>query len=89
MEEKQPMSKSTSDTSAEKGSMKTLSLVKGRHHFCFGMRRVRRQACWIRWWNWSGGVTFHSIGLTRRSFLTNLVQHLAKELKAYLPKKVA
>jgi hypothetical protein len=69
--------------------MKTLSLVKGRHHFCFryeigqeakvldalvGM--VNRREVPFDWFD--AAVLSHQLG-----------QHLAKELKAFLPKKAA
>jgi len=69
--------------------MKTLSLVKGGEHFCFryqvgeeskvldaliDMVNARRHA--FDWFD--AAVLSHQLG-----------QHLAKELKAYLPKKAA
>ncbi len=85
------MAKSTSDKlpSSETGSMKTLSLVKGRHHFCFRYEvgqegvvlnslvdLVHRREIPFDWFD--AAILSHQLG-----------QHLAKELKAYLPKKVA
>jgi hypothetical protein len=85
------MAKSTSDTSSspETDSMKTLSLVKGRHHFCFRyeagqeagvlevlVEMVNRRDVSFDWFD--AAILSHQLG-----------QHLAKELKAYLPKKVA
>jgi hypothetical protein len=80
-----------SGTSNEIGAdgMKTLSLVKGNQHFCFryqvgeeskvldaliDMVNGRRHA--FDWFD--AAVLSHQLG-----------QHLAKELKAYLPKKAA
>jgi len=86
-----PMKKGTSDklSSTEAGSMKTLSLVKGRHHFCFKyeagqeagvleslVELVHRRDIPFDWFD--AAILSHQLG-----------QHLAKELKAYLPKKVA
>lgn len=69
--------------------MKTLSLVKGRHHFCFRyeagheaavlnslVELVHRRDVPFDWFD--AAILSHQLG-----------QHLAKELKAYLPKKVA
>jgi hypothetical protein len=85
------MEKGTSDKSAVKdtGSMKTLSLVKGRHHFSFKyeagqeagvleslVELVHRRDIPFDWFD--AAILSHQLG-----------QHLAKELKAYLPKKVA
>ncbi|MGD1275739.1 MAG: hypothetical protein ABR964_00775 [Tepidisphaeraceae bacterium] len=69
--------------------MKTLSLVKGRHHFCFRYEvgqeakvlealvdMVRRRELSFDWFD--AAVLSHQLG-----------QHLAKELKAFLPKKAA
>jgi hypothetical protein len=69
--------------------MKTLSLVKGRHHFCFRyepgqeavvleslVEMVHRRDIPFDWFD--AAILSHQLG-----------QHLAKELKAYLPKKVA
>lgn len=68
---------------------KTLSLVKGRHHFCFRyevgqegqvleslMDMVKRRDMGFDWFD--AAVMSHQLG-----------QHLAKELKSYLPKKAA
>ncbi len=85
------MSKSTSDTSPkpEAGLMKTLSLVKGRHQFYFKyeagqeaavldslVKMVNRRDIPFDWFD--AAILSHQLG-----------QHLAKEFKAYLPKKVA
>jgi hypothetical protein len=85
------MSKSTSDTSPkpEAGVTKTLSLVKGRHQFYFKyeagqeaavldslVKMVNRRDIPFDWFD--AAILSHQLG-----------QHLAKELKAYLPKKVA
>jgi hypothetical protein len=85
------MPKRSSDKSpaAQAGSMKTLSLVKGRHHFCFRydagqeaevlnslVEMVHRRDVPFDWFD--AAILSHQLG-----------QHLAKELKAYLPKKVA
>ena len=69
--------------------MKTLSLVKGRDHFCFRYEigqeskvldalidMVNRRDMAFDWFD--AAVLSHQLG-----------QHLAKELKAYLPKKAA
>jgi len=66
-----------------------LSLVKGRHHFCFRytvgdegkvleslVEMVNRRDLPFDWFD--AAVLSHQLG-----------QHLAKELKAYLPKKAA
>lgn len=70
-------------------SMKTLSLVKGRQHFCFRyeigeeakvldalVEMVNRRELSFDWFD--AAVLSHQLG-----------QHLAKELKAFLPKKAA
>ena len=80
-------SSSTSSTSSS--GMKTLSLVKGQHHFCFRyqageeakvldamIEMVNRRDLSFDWFD--AAVLSHQLG-----------QHLAKELKAYLPKKAA
>jgi len=69
--------------------MKTLSLVKGKDHFCFRyevgqeakvldalIEMVNRRDMSFDWFD--AAVLSHQLG-----------QHLAKELKAFLPKKVA
>ena len=69
--------------------LKTLSLMKGQHHFCFRyevgdeskvldalVEMVNRRASTFDWFD--AAVMSHQLG-----------QHLAKELKAYLPKKAA
>ena len=69
--------------------MKTLSLVKGRQHFCFRyqvgqeakvldalVEMVNRRDMAFDWFD--AAVLSHQLG-----------QHLAKELKVYLPKKAA
>jgi hypothetical protein len=83
--------KSRSDTSSspETGSMKTLTLAKGRHQFRFRyeagqeaqvleslVEMVHRRDLPFDWFD--AAILSHQLG-----------QHLAKELKAYLPKKVA
>ena len=68
---------------------KTLSLVKGQQHFCFRyevgdeakvldamVEMVNRRELSFDWFD--AAVLSHQLG-----------QHLAKELKAYLPKKAA
>ena len=68
---------------------KTLSLVKGHHHFCFRyeageeskvldalIEMVNKREHSFDWFD--AAVLSHQLG-----------QHLAKELKAYLPKKAA
>ena len=70
-------------------AVKTLSLVKGTHHFCFRyevgqeskvldalVELVNRRENAFDWFD--AAVLSHQLG-----------QHLAKELKAYLPKKAA
>lgn len=69
--------------------MRTLSLVKGQEHFCFRYEvgqearvldalidMVNRRDLAFDWFD--AAVLSHQLG-----------QHLAKELKAYLPKKAA
>ena len=69
--------------------MKTLSLVKGRQHFCFRyqvgqeakvldalVEMVNKRDVAFDWFD--AAVLSHQLG-----------QHLAKELKDYLPKKAA
>ena len=69
--------------------LKTLSLVKGQHHFCFRyevgseskvldalVEMVNQGDSTFDWFD--AAVMSHQLG-----------QHLAKELKAYLPKKAA
>lgn len=69
--------------------LKTLSLVKGQHHFCFRyevgdeskvldalVEMVNQGDSSFDWFD--AAVMSHQLG-----------QHLAKELKAYLPKKAA
>ncbi len=69
--------------------MKTLSLVKGQQHFCFRyevggesqvldalVEMVNRRELSFDWFD--AAVLSHQLG-----------QHLAKELKGYLPKKAA
>ena len=69
--------------------IKTLSLVKGREHFCFRYElgeeakvldalvdMVNRRDLGFDWFD--AAVMSHQLG-----------QHLAKELKTYLPKKAA
>jgi hypothetical protein len=84
------MAKSASNkSSGQTDSMKTLSLVKGRHHFCFRyeagqesgvlntmVEMVNRRDVPFDWFD--AAILSHQLG-----------QHLAKELKAHLPKKVA
>ncbi|HEY8747417.1 MAG TPA: hypothetical protein VIM11_05560 [Tepidisphaeraceae bacterium] len=79
------MTEQTQETDA----MKTLSLVKGRQHFCFRYQvgqegkvldalvdMVNRRDLAFDWFD--AAVLSHQLG-----------QHLAKELKVYLPKKAA
>jgi hypothetical protein len=69
--------------------MKTLSLVKGRNHFCFRyeigqeakvldtlVEMVQKRELCFDWFD--AAVLSHQLG-----------QHLSKELKALLPKKAA
>ena len=73
----------------EVGRTRTLSLVKGEHRFCFRYEvggeakvldalvdMVHRRELSFDWFD--AAVLSHQLG-----------QHLAKELKAYLPKKAA
>ena len=73
----------------ESNTVKTLSLVKGREHFCFRYEpgeeaqvlnalvdMVNRRDLAFNWFD--AAVLSHHLG-----------QHLAKELKALLPKKAA
>jgi len=70
-------------------SLRTISLVKGRHHFCFRyepgqesgvlsalVEMVDRRELCFDWFD--AAVLSHQLG-----------QHLAKELKALLPNKAA
>jgi hypothetical protein len=70
-------------------AVKTLSLMKGAHHFCFRyevgqeskvldalVELVNKRENAFDWFD--AAVLSHQLG-----------QHLAKELKAYLPKKAA
>ena len=72
-----------------RSDVKTLSLVKGREHFCFRyevgqeakvldalVEMVHRRELGFDWFD--AAVLSHQLG-----------QHLAKELKTYLPKKAA
>ena len=75
--------------SGSRADVKTLSLVKGREHFCFRYEvgqeakvldalvdMVHRRELGFDWFD--AAVLSHQLG-----------QHLAKELKTYLPKKAA
>jgi hypothetical protein len=77
------------DNATTTGETKTLSLVKGREHFCFRYQAgdetkvldalvelVNQRNHAFDWFD--AAVLSHQLG-----------QHLAKELKAYLPKKAA
>ena len=77
------------DMTEQPDQMKTLSLVKGRQHFCFRyevgqegkvldslVEMVNRRDVAFDWFD--AAVLSHQLG-----------QHLAKELKVYLPKKAA
>jgi hypothetical protein len=81
--------KADKESVAEPDSMKTLSLVKGRHHFYFRyepgqesgvlnslVELVNRRDIPFDWFD--AAILSHQLG-----------QHLAKELKGFLPKKVA
>lgn len=83
---KQPKTKPTDDGLRP---VKTLSLMKGEQHFCFRYEvgqeakvldalidMVHRRELSFDWFD--AAVISHQLG-----------QHLAKELKAYLPKKAA
>jgi hypothetical protein len=82
-------SRSDNSSSPGQGMMKTLTLAKGRHQFCFRyeagqeavvleslVEMVHRRDLPFDWFD--AAILSHQLG-----------QHLAKELKAYLPKKVA
>jgi hypothetical protein len=85
-----PIAKATSDRQeSPMTTMKTLSLVKGRHRFYFRyeagqeakvldslVEMVNRRDLSFDWFD--AAILSHQLG-----------QHLAKELKAFLPKKVA
>ena len=77
------------DSTAMTTTVRTLSLVKGQHHFCFRyetgqeskvldalIELVNKRENSFDWFD--AAVLSHQLG-----------QHLAKELKAYLPKKAA
>ena len=77
----------SNDTNSE--SLKTLSLMKGKHHFCFRYEKgdetqvlealvelVNRKEHAFDWFD--AAVMSHQLG-----------QHLAKEFQSYLPKKAA
>ena len=79
----------TGGGAGSRADVKTLSLVKGREHFCFRYEvgqeakvldalvdMVHRRELGFDWFD--AAVLSHQLG-----------QHLAKELKAYLPKKAA
>jgi hypothetical protein len=80
---------STQTPAASEAASKTLSLVKGKEHFCFRyevgqeakvldalIEMVNRRDLAFDWFD--AAVISHQLG-----------QHLAKELKAFLPKKAA
>jgi hypothetical protein len=79
----------TTEQATSEGVMKTLSLVKGTEHFCFRyevgqeskvldslIELVNRRDVALDWFD--AAVLSHQLG-----------QHLAKELKGFLPKKAA
>ena len=79
----------TGGGAGSRADVKTLSLVKGREHFCFRYEvgqeakvldalvdMVHRRELGFDWFD--AAVLSHQLG-----------QHLAKELKTYLPKKAA
>jgi hypothetical protein len=79
----------SSSGAAPRAAIKTLSLVKGQHQFCFRYEvgeeakvldalvdMVNRRELPFDWFD--AAVLSHQLG-----------QHLAKELKAFLPKKAA
>ena len=83
------MTGNNATTSTTGSDTKTLSLVKGREHFCFRyqagdeckvldalVEMVNGRQHAFDWFD--AAVLSHQLG-----------QHLAKELKAYLPKKAA
>ena len=85
----QPITKVREFTMPETIPLKTLSLVKGKDHFCFRyesgqeakvldalIEMVNRRDMAFDWFD--AAVLSHQLG-----------QHLAKELRAYLPKKAA
>ena len=76
-------------TETAPSGLRTLSLMKGQHHFCFRyesgqeskvldalIEMVNRRDLAFDWFD--AAVLSHQLG-----------QHLSKELKAYLPKKAA
>ena len=76
-------------TETAPSGLRTLSLMKGQHHFCFRyeagqeskvldalIEMVNKREHSFDWFD--AAVLSHQLG-----------QHLAKELKAYLPKKAA
>jgi hypothetical protein len=82
-----PMNESSNAAGSE--STKTLSLMKGKHHFCFRYEKgeesvvldalvnlVNRREYAFDWFD--AAVLSHQLG-----------QHLAKEFEAYLPKNAA
>ena len=84
-----PGTASSSSSSANSAVVKTLSLMKGNEHFCFRYEvgqeskvldalidLVNRREAHFDWFD--AAVLSHQLG-----------QHLAKELKGYLPKKAA
>ena len=77
------------DPNNKAGAMKTLSLVKGKEHFCFRyevgqegtvldalIEMVNKREVAFDWFD--AAVLSHQLG-----------QHLAKELQSYMPKKAA
>ena len=87
--QQQPGQQQTGKDDAAKSATKTLSLVKGNQQFCFRYQvgeeakvleslidMVNRRELPFDWFD--AAVLSHQLG-----------QHLAKELKAYLPKKAA
>jgi hypothetical protein len=84
-----PMQKQPGTQDAQSQQTRTLSLVKGNQQFCFRyqvgeegkvleslIEMVNRRELSFDWFD--AAVLSHQLG-----------QHLAKELKAYLPKKAA
>jgi hypothetical protein len=89
MQQPKPTPQPGAADAATKGVTKTLSLVKGKEQFCFRyqvgeeakeleslIEMVNRRELPFDWFD--AAVLSHQLG-----------QHLAKELKAYLPKKAA
>ena len=77
-------------SSGTPGELKTLSLVKGENYFCFryevGQEGPRSST---RWWTWCTRARAQFDWFDAAILSHQLGRHLAKELKSYMPKKVA